>query len=323
MVNRRWIVASGLLVVSMYFISELVVKKELIFPVLAALTLGAWVFGNPFWTSRPFYIWLSPTLSAATSIGLNQLFSIPTLYAVWVLIAFVGLQLYLLHSSVTPSLATAILPVYLQIDTWYYVPSVGVFTAVVATLLKWKMRRSSPEPAAKREVGIQGRMRAWLWRKDEVLQWVVVLIGVVVISFLTFSLHWLFIMAPPLIVTFYEFTRKETLLYKKALRLILLMAAASLFGTLSLASVHLAAGLPVWLSVVVTFGWMLLVFHWLQLPFAPAAAISLLPTVIPREYLWLYPLEVTLGASLFTGLGLLYWLVTIKRRVKQVEPVTR
>jgi len=40
-------------------------------------------------------------------------------------------------------------------------------------------------------------------------------------------------------------------------------------------------------------------YHVLQLPFPPAVAISLLPTILPHGSLWSYPWQVLAGSAAF------------------------
>ena len=43
----------------------------------------------------------------------------------------------------------------------------------------------------------------------------------------------------------------------------------------------------------------LLMFHLFQFTLPPAAAIALLPTIIPVEGLWMYPVQILIGSTIF------------------------
>ena len=309
-----------LLVIAMYTASGGVSQKEIIFPELAALAVGAWVLGNQRWLSRPLLICISPTLAAVTGTIIVHFLSQYQVVAILLAFVLVSIELWIMRSQVTPSISAAILPIFLQIDSLYYPIAVGVLTAIIAlprlSLLSYQKRlgASQKEPfaakvesaATQAEQGTSAYGGGRLGEDKKCLKWLGIFAGVSLITLIAFITNWKFIVAPPLIVTFVEIIQHRAGVSGQRFKLVLLLGCASIWGTLSMIVLHNMVHLPLAVVAGSSVIGVLILFKALKLSFPPAMAIALLPTIISSEDLLLYSVQVVTGAFLFIVLSRFY-----------------
>jgi len=298
------ILAVFLLVIGMYAVALSLSQQEIIFPEIAALAVGTWVLGNQRWLSRPWLIWLSPTVAAVT--GTIIVHFLPQYQVGDILLAFVvvSIELSLLRSHITPSISAGILPIFLQIDSLYYPLAVGGLTGIIALsqqglLLRDKAKLSVSQKTTPYRSGKLGANK-------NLLEWLGIFTGVGLITLLAFFLHWQFIVAPPLIVTFVEVIQHREGLDDQRLKLVSLLGCAAIWGTFCMIVLHNMGHFPLVIVAGCSVLGVLLLFQFLKLSFPPAMAISLLPTIIPGEYLGLYSVQVFSGALIFVVLSWFY-----------------
>lgn len=300
-----WIAAAIILVVFMYGWAEWTNMKEIIFPEIAALTIGTWVFTKPDWNRSYFLLWFSPTIAAIIVVGLQNLTSMNINLLILTSYFLTVTMLYLLKSQVTPSIAAAILPILLRIDSWYYVISVCFFTGTIAIVKKLFERQQLETPAIS-ENNYDFKNRSYWLRKNEIIHWLFVGTVLCGVSLLATSTELLFITAPPLIVTLVEFTKANSPLQKNPYRLVLIMFLSSVAGVIYMTFFHGIFHLQLWFVAIFSVVSIMILLEKLKLLVPPAAAISLLPTIIDIPNLWLYPIQIFIGTSLFLLVGSLY-----------------
>lgn len=268
-------------------------SKDIIFPEIAALTFGAWVLGERPWPGPSWTLWLSPTLGAVT--GVLVLRFVPASLAIVICCAFVLvlLELQVSRSSISPTFSAAVLPIITHIHGWTYPVSVCLMTGLIAVVAGEKERNGHPHATRPQPVCCFTRGRHTLAHDGKLALCVLLVASVAVRS------TWVFIIAPPLLVAFVELTQPECSWRGRGGRLLLLLAASAMAGTLWVAAavrwlpeaLWLAAGL----AVVTVFG----LTRLLRLASPPAFALALLPTILPQSMLPTYPLQVLIGSLLF------------------------
>lgn len=295
-----------LLVVTMFVFAEYIGEKEIIFPEIAALAFGAWVMDKSPWSGNWLHLWLSPTMAALTGMAIIKFFPYSPLIMVSGAFILVVIQLKLLGSSVLPSLSAAILPIIVHASSLYYPLSVCILTLIIALGKKimddYQKKESTdlaPEHARKKEKS--GEIQ------EEIIYWSKLLTGVLLVLGVAVSSHWIYLVAPPLIVVFVELSKPKGSLQAKAGRIFTLLVSAAFLGVFWLYLINYLLFWPVWISVVLTMGSVLLLFRLSQLIFPPAAAISLLPTIIPIKSIGVYPWQVALGSAAFIIVSLVWF----------------
>jgi hypothetical protein len=289
-----------LLILVMFAVAEYAGQKEIIFPEIAALALGAWIMEKPPWGSSILGFWLSPTLAALTGVLIVRLFTYTPVFMIAGAFCIVALQLKLLRSSVLPSISAAILAIITRADSWYYPLSVCVLTGVVALgrhALNRRGARKNPgtppgEPLPNRVENDDGN-------QSELVHWSKLLAGVLAVTAVAVVSGHMFMVAPPLVVAFVELSKPGGILRDKWVKILALLAFAAFSGVFWFALIHTVLHLPLWIAACVSTVTVFLGYHILQLPFPPAVAISLLPTILPHDSLWSYPWQVLAGSVAF------------------------
>lgn len=292
-----------LLVILMYVAAEIIQDKEIIFPEIAALAVGAWFVKNSPWKEKPVYLWLSPTLAAITGVGMLHFLPYPREFLIAATFVLIALQLCVLRSKVLPSISAAILPIVVNADSLYYILSVCILSGIIAVgrgVLNYFQAKDNlvlqpASPLKEQEQKPRGGR--------ELLHWLLLFFGVSVVALIAFRGNLLYMIAPPLIVAFIEFANPTGKLGQQPMRLFGLISCAAFSGALLLNLLHFQWGWPVWIAAGWIVLWSLFLFQQFKLVLPPAIAIALLPTIIPPGMLLVYPFEVTIGISVFIVFG--------------------
>ena len=288
-----------LLILAMFAVAEYTGQKEIIFPEISALALGAWIMEKPPWRSSILDFWLSPALAALTGIFIVRFFPYAPVFMIAGAFCIVVLQLKLMRSAVLPSISAAILPIITRCDSWYYPLSVCIMTGLIAIGLCALDRSGSwREPGGLFKKPYSGRMR-YTGTRSGLAHWSKLLAGVMVVSTIAAVTDQLFMVAPPLIVAFVELSKPGGTARDKAGKIMGLLVFAAFSGVFWYAFIHNVLHWPVWISAGVSTGTVFFAYHALRLPFPPAVAIALLPTILPQASLWLYPWQVFFGSAAF------------------------
>lgn len=291
------------LVVAMFIVSEYIGEKEIIFPEISALAINAWVIGNSTAQSRTVHLWLSPTIAAITGILITRFLPYSPLFMVAVAFILVALQLKILGSEVYPSLSAAILPILLHIDSWYYPLSVCIMTGIIVFVQILIHKFDKDKKPHSRLAGNHQEKQKFSITKTGFIHWAKLLMSVLIVLSIASYFHWNYIIAPPLIVILVELTKSDSKLPNRIWLVFIILVFAAFSGVLWLYVINYLLHWPVWISSGLSFGCLLVIFHLLKFPLAPAAAITLLPTIIPTDDLWLYPWQVLVGSAVFLLIG--------------------
>lgn len=302
--------AAVLLVVFMFFLASATFGDEIIFPEIATLIIAAWLIENSPLADKPLYLWLSPTLAAITGVGI--LHFLP--YNPEILITFtfilVGLQLYLLRSNVLPSISAAILPIFLNFDSLYYPLSVFIFSGCIVAGRGLLTRFQFSEHSSTSSNLNKEEWKPWETMKN--IHLLMLFFGVVFVLIIAFQSKWIYIISPPLIVTFIEFVNPFGQVRQKPVHLLMLLLLASISGIVWVEVTHFLLNWPLWITAGCIVIWIFFLFRGMRFVFPPAAAISLLPTIIPREMLLLFPLQVAIGVIIFIIMGKIIIAINLK-----------
>lgn len=114
-----------------------------------------------------------------------------------------------------------------------------------------------------------------------------------------------FVIAPPLLVAFTEFSRPLNPARKRPVKVILLLTACAAAGTLCRLVLTNAAGLPLSVSAGAATLIMMLLVRKTGMYMPPAGAVTILTFLVPDEALVFFPLQVLAGISLLMGITLL------------------
>ncbi len=271
--------------------AELLHEKEIIFPEITALAVGALLAPKRSWNTSRIRMLLAITVSAVLGLSISVFLPFPL--ALKVMLAFLACQILYMYSGTTfaPMISAAVLPVLMGTESIIYPVAAFALTVMVmlaeAIVVKKGLRprvEFSPLPKPGRANWLDFLLRS-------------ILAAVVILAAIVLDMR--FCVAPPLLVAFTEFSCRSCSARKKPVRAVLVITACAAAGALSRLLFSVYLGLPLTFSAVLAALLMIVAMRWAGMCLPPAGALAILPLIIPPESLALYPLQIFMGASMF------------------------
>lgn len=302
--KKKFIPLAIVLVVAMCIVSGYTGEKEIIFPEISALAIGAWVMEKSAWGNKSFHFWMSPTIAALTGLIITRFLPYSPFFMIAGAFVLVVLQLKIIGSEVSPSLSAAILPILTHTESWYYPLSVCILTGIIACGKKLIDSFYKEKNTSDSFVESLNEKEKVSFTQKELIHWGKLLTSILLVSAVALYFHWNYIIAPPLIVTFVELAKSKGKPHSKIRLVFILLVLAAFSGVLWLYLIYYFLHWPIWISAGLSVVCILLIFHFLRFPLPPASAITLLPMVIPVNNLWMYPWQVLVGSAIFLLINL-------------------
>lgn len=264
----------------------------LMFPELGALTHDVLTRPRGAWACAPFFLALTPVVTAVAGVACTQL--LPYGFGSMLLIVSLSVvMVQVLQSPIAPAISAGVLPLVLELKSWWYPPAILVGTALL-TLLAWAWRvyclpRMPALPASPRERVddlIELAPRRWTWA-PALLAFVVT--GVALVKLTGLRL----IVFPPLIVIAFEMFAHPTICpwARRPLRLPIACTVAAAGGILAV-KLFGPGVVTTMISLALGIG----VLRLLDLHIPPALAVALIPQIL-RDPNWFYPVAVAGGTT--------------------------
>lgn len=287
-----------MLAAAMVGVSELLGEKEIIFPEITALTVGAIAAPKHSWrVSRGRMILL---IALCSVIGILIVRFSPFPKAAGLTAAFALCQvIYLLSgTSFAPLISAAALPVLMGTETIIY-PISAVAMTCLTCLAQYILERA----------GVCGKEEFVPLPKSDRFMWLSALGRVAVVAVLSFPLiHFgvRFCVAPPLLVGFTEFSNPQSKARSKPVRTVLIITGCALSGALFRYLLCIIGGLPLTLAAVLSVVSALVIMKLAGQFIPPAGALGVLPMIIPAETMLVYPVEIFAGAAVLMAAALCF-----------------
>ena len=280
-----------ILAAAMVGTAELLGEKEIIFPEITALTVGAIAAPKQSWRVSRVRMVLLIAICSVLGILIVRLSPLPK--AINLAGAYLLCQVLYMFSgtSFAPMISAAALPVLMGTETIIY-PVSAVMMTILTVLVQYILERRglyeheefSPVPRPDSFGIISAAVRT-------------VIAAVLAFPLIRFGLN--FCIAPPLLVAFTEFSNPASGARKKPVKTVLIITACALSGALFRWSLCVLLGLPMTLAAVMSAAAALTIMKLAGQYIPPAGALGILPMIIPQETLLIYPLEIFAGASVF------------------------
>lgn len=280
-----------ILAAAMVGTAELLGEKEIIFPEITALTVGAIAAPKQSWQVSRVRMALLIAICSVLGILIVRLSPLPK--AINLAGAYLLCQVLYMFSgtSFAPMISAAALPVLMGTETIIY-PVSAVMMTILTVLVQYILERRglyeheefSPVPRPDSFGIISAAVRT-------------VIAAVLAFPLIRFGLN--FCIAPPLLVAFTEFSNPASGARKKPVKTVLIITACALSGALFRWSLCVLLGLPMTLAAVMSAAAALTIMKLAGQYIPPAGALGILPMIIPQEALLIYPLEIFAGASVF------------------------
>ncbi len=310
--NRVSAISAVILITLMVGISELAGNREIIFPEIAALTVGYLCAPKQKWRVSSFRMLL--LISGGAVVGLLISMFLPGSLYLKLLAAFLIAQILYLYSgtSLAPLISAIVLPVLLQSESWSYVLSAAGMTLLIvlihAVLVKAGLRpreKFQPVPRPNRAAVIRV-----FWR----------LLIVAILAVPALHTEWRFLIAPPMLVAFTELMENWTPESPmKPYWAVLLLTACAGIGAGCRYILVTMAGLPLTLAAALAGILMLIVLYETKQFLPPAGAMTVLAMLIPESAVPLYTAEVAVGASALVSVVVLTYYVSVRVRGRAEE----
>lgn len=280
-----------LMITAMVAVAEITGEKEIIFPEMAALTIGLWIVDKRVWQiTKPLLIGLL-TAGATAGVCLVRYSPLPPAANLALAFTFAALCLALSRTTLIPVLSACMLPVLLHTESWVYPAAVGVMACLLAAV-----QTGMEKIRLRTKTGFTPPLPDW---KNETVRWLFLLGTVSLVAVPAIYTAHLYLILPPLIVTYVELATSKAGFRNRPLQVFLFIEIAALAGTIFQLAAHVYCGLPESVTALFLFLFLFYLFERVGKFFAPAGAIALIPMLLPAESLWWYPLQVGTGALLF------------------------
>lgn len=274
-------------------------EREIIFPEILALAVGAWGIEKQPWRANRLQLFTLMSLGAIIGYLIVRFvrFYLPIQIMLGLLI--ITLLLSITKTTIYPMISACILPILLQTDTWIYPLSVIVLTGIIILVQKLMeladMRSEEPQNETEAFGRDYFKSQIPFWGK-----WFLIMIPLILLATLS---GWYFLIAPPLIVAYTELYSGHGTLRKHPWLLFFQLTLMAWCGTFMRLIACEKLGLPLWLGTLTSVMILFICFEVTHLTFPPAGAVILLPFLLPSQTLIMYPLLVTIGAAVFIGIS--------------------
>ncbi|MGN1338851.1 MAG: hypothetical protein ACI4WS_01030 [Oscillospiraceae bacterium] len=299
--NRNFALRSAvcvLLAAVMVGASGLLGEKEIIFPEITALTVGAIAAPKQSWRVSRVRMVLMILLCSVAGILIVRFSPLPK--AANLVLAYGLCQVLYLCSgtSFAPMISAAALPVLMGTETIIY-PVSAVTMTLLTALAQYLLERSGQYD--REEFTPMPRPDGFCWISAAVRTAVAAAAAVPAIHF-GFGLC----VAPPLLVAFTEFSNPKSGARKRPLKTLLIIIGCAVSGAALRYLLCVIAGLPLTIAAALSVVVSLLIMRGAKMFIPPAGALGMLPMIIPQETLFIYPLEIAAGAGLLLPAALCF-----------------
>jgi hypothetical protein len=113
-------VFSAFMVILMVGLAEWAGEKEIIFPEMAALTIGMWVIDKRVWKVRRWQMIWMMTAGAVAGVCIVRYSPLPLLCNLCMAFTFAACCLMFSRTTLIPLISACMLPVLLHTETWIY-----------------------------------------------------------------------------------------------------------------------------------------------------------------------------------------------------------
>lgn len=273
----------------MILTAELSGEREIIFPEILALLTGAWIAEKQPWKVGKIQLVILMTISALAGVGIVQIPEMPLLLRVFMGFIFTSVILILSRTTLVPVISACILPIFMGTTSLVYPISVFVMSSLIVLTQKILEQLKLREAPTVSENNFS--------YPQEIRRWTMLAVGFFILSLYPILSGNLYFIAPPLIVTFAGLSNVNGIPGKHSTKILILISAGAVIGTTARLLLNGQFGLPLWLAAGVAVTGLLLCFRGMKILFPPSGAITLLPMILPRDGLMMYPIQVFIGAS--------------------------
>ncbi len=273
----------------MVLVSELIHSREVIFPEISAICLGALISPKFAWNTSKSKMIICITVCAVCGYGISAFLPLPVYCKL--LIAFIIGNIVLIWSktSFVPMLSAILLPVILKTDSLIYPISAFSLTAVIVGLLYLSEKTGMKEKYSYHPDTIRLKTDSIAFLKRFVVY--------AVLSYLSVISNCMIALAPPLVVAFTELCNPKSKARKYPVNICFVMMISAFTGEMTRKILCTLYGLPLFVGVIVAVSIMIVVLDTLKIYLPPMLAITTLAYLVKADTVP-YTVQITIGFSL-------------------------
>lgn len=300
-----------LLVGLMVGVAELLNEKEIIFPEITALAVGYMVAQKRSWKVNGKRMLLLITICATVGVLIVR-YSRLTLFP-QMIIAFSFAQILFMFSGTTfaPFVSAIVLPVMMQTKSFIYPISAVILTIFVIgfhkLFLKMKIRED------------EEYIPVMLNSKDDIIDTALRIVCVAIVGFVAIYFDFKFVIAPPLLVAFTEFSRPRNKVRNKPIKTVLIISGCALVGSFSRYLFTIKLDLPLTISALIATLVMLLILTCTKMYMPPVGAITILSMIIQQSSVITYPLQIFIGSVVIILLSRVFFMWRQDKKLYEKE----
>ena len=294
------ILCAALLVGGMTFAAEFLNNREIIFPEIAAIAVGALVSPKFSWNADKPRIFAYISVCACLGVAIVKWMPLP----IWaqMIIAFILAQILLVNSktSFAPMISAAVLPVMLQTETPVYIASATILTALI---LLCRTALEKAETLERNEFSPIAKPNSEIYKKILLRT----LFGAaMIVPAILFDFR--FVVAPPLLVAFTEFSNPKSKARSTPIKAVALITLCGLVGAALRYSLCVKWEiLPLYLVAAITILCVIAIMKAFGLFIPPAGAVSILAMLIPEDAVMMFPLQILAGSTIIMIIAKLFF----------------
>ncbi|MCR5581655.1 MAG: hypothetical protein K6F66_08730 [Pseudobutyrivibrio sp.] len=304
-------ISTIILVAAMMLSAELLHEKEIIFPEITALAVGYMVAKKRSWKVNGRRMISLITVCAIMGVAIVRY--VPLDMYSQVIIAFTISQILFMYSGTTfaPFVSAIVLPVMMQTTSLVYPIAAIILTGAVILFHKLFLYTGIRQD----EEYVPVVLNSFDDKIDTVLR----ILCVIVIGFFAIRSGYKFIIAPPLLVAFTEFSRPRNKVRNRPFRTIAVITACSLAGAVCRYIFAMELGMPLTVAALVATTIMLLLIHFTGMYMPPVGAITILSMIIPEESIFVYPLQILAGSTIIMILSRVLFMGRQDKRLMETD----
>ncbi|MHC0443114.1 hypothetical protein [Flavobacterium sp. 3-210] len=283
-----------------YFFKE----REIILPELVALSIGCLVYKKDAWLEKTSHIFLLPSLTAILGYIIN-LIELSIFLKVFLVLTVMFLLLHMIKSKFAPAIATGLLPIITNCNSYVFLVSILFFTGLLAVMTATVFKKKGKS---------EGRTAH---PKPIISTWGYLLILTIWLFFCYIADAIEMAAIPPVIVVGYETIAKREYHLRMLYKQLLALVSAAFIGAQSI--YYLDNYL---LAALFDFAFISIILRILKLKMPPAYAMSILPMILPhysRTYFAIDTAIMLVGilgpiyVIINSGIGEINWAQKIKK----------
>lgn len=288
---------SGLLAVAMVAVASLTHEREVIFPELVALSVGALIIDKQVWVVSRWQLVVILTLGAVAGLCISRYSALGFALNLVLAFSFAAFCLLIFRSTLNPAISACMLPVLLHTQSWVYPLAVFVLSLalVLVQVLLERLNLRQPIVLERNSEPLRPQLKRWFG----------LIISVLALALVAHFSGFKHMVLPPLVVAFTEIVNSHAGFRNRPTQIFIMLVVAVLIGTgfqlFGFYHLHLPQSV-VALCVVIS---LFVMFEITGKFFAPAGALAFIPMVLPYRSLFWLPLQASAGAAIFIAIALL------------------